>query len=360
MRFILAACLILTFAAHAGQPAAVPAPTETRTGDFQSTFKERSPFSAKAEMDKRMPFFRAGDYDLAAESFEVHVPSDYKPGGAPYGLIVFINSGDDGKNNGNFKPLLSKYKMIWIGANKAGNERAPLHRVGLALDAVHNMKKLYNIDTDRIYLSGISGGGRASSGLAPAYPDVFNGAIYLIGCNATIGKPPPQFVDKQKRLNSYVFITGTNDFNKGDTNGVLKNYKSQKFERTLYLEVPGMGHDMPPTDWLEKGINYVDEPLTIAAAQMLKSAQDLEKREKFGQALVLYRKAASRGSGPDGKTASEKVVEIEKKREELLASAKQLIADKKGSEAAPILEKMLRTYETECGNARELLRDARK
>jgi len=360
MRFVISACVILCFAAQAGQPAAAPAPTETRTGDFQTTFKERSPSSAKTETDKRMPFFRAGDYDLAAESFEVHVPSSYKPGGAPWGLLVFINSGDDGKNNGNFKPLLEKYRLIWIGANKAGNERAPLHRVGLALDAVHNMKKLYNIDADRIYLSGISGGGRASSGLAPAYPDVFNGAIYLIGCNASIGKAPPQFVDKQKRLNSYVFITGTNDFNKADTNGVLKNYKSQKFERTLYLEVPGMGHDMPPTDWLEKGIVYADEPLSLAAAQMVKAAQEHEKREKFGQALVLYRKAAARGAGETGKSATAKVEEIEKKRDELLASAKQLIEAKKGSEAAPILEKMLRTYESECGNARDLLRDARK
>lgn len=360
MRFLLAALLIFPFAALAGQSAAAPAPTETQTGDFQKAFKERSPFSVKAELEKRVPFFKPGDYDLAAESFEVYVPSTYKPGGAPYGLLVFINSGDDGKCNGNFKPLLDKYHLIWIGANKAGNERSPLHRVGLALDGVHNIKKLYNIDTDRIYLSGISGGGRASSGLAPAYPEVFNGAMYLVGCNATIGKAPPQFVDRQKRLNSYAFVTGTNDFNKGDTNGVLKYYKSQKFERTTYLEVPGMGHEMPPTDWLEKGLLFLDEPLALAAAQTLKAAQEAEKREKLGQALVLYRKAAARGSGADGKAATEKVAEIEKKRDELLASAKQLIDAKKGSEAAPILEKMLRTYETECGSARDLLRDARK
>src|ERR1700759_4631196 len=181
MRFLLIAICFVSALAQAGQPAAAPAPSETKTGDFQLTFKERSPYSARTEIDKRMPYFKPGDYDLSVESFEAYVPGTYKPGGAQYGLLVFINSGDDGKNNGNFKPLLDKYHIIWISANKAGNDRLTLHRIGLALDAVHNMKKLYNIDTDRIYLSGISGGGRASSLLMPAYPDVFSGSLYLIG-----------------------------------------------------------------------------------------------------------------------------------------------------------------------------------
>jgi hypothetical protein len=294
-RTMLCFCVLITSLLHAGQQPA-PAPSETKTGEFNLKFKDRSPFSAKVEMDKRMAYFRAPDYDLNAESFEVYVPASYKPASKPYGLLVFINSGDDGKVQGNYKPLMDKYNLIWVGANKGGNERTPMHRVGMALDAVHNLQKMYNIDAERIYISGTSGGGRASSGVAPAYPDVFSGAIYLIGCNPMQAKVPPQLVDKQKRLNSYAFVTGTKDFNNADTNGVVKQYKSQKFERTAYFEVPDMGHEMPPTPWLEKALLYVEEPLSAAAKAMLTQAQDLEKREKFGQALTLYRKAAARDS----------------------------------------------------------------
>jgi hypothetical protein len=347
-------CLLLTAALNAAQPAPA-APSETKTGAFKQTFKERSPFSLKVEMDKRMPYFKAPDYDLAAESFEVYVPASYKPD-MPFGLLVFIDSGDNGNNNGNFKKLLDQYKIIWIGANKAGNERAPMHRVGLALDAVHNIKKMYNIDSERVYLSGVSGGGRASSGLAPEYPDVFNGVIYLIGCNPMQAKAPPQFLDKQKRLNSYVFMTGSKDFNKPGTNDVLRQYKSMKFERTLYLEVPEMGHETPPTDWLDKALIYLDEPLAAAAKAQLTQAQDLEKREKFGQALALYRKAAARG----GADAQAKIDALTKNRDDIIAAAKKLIEEKKGSEAIPSLDKLLRTYESEAGDVRELLRQARK
>jgi len=353
-------CLFISLTLHAGQPAPAAAPSETKTGDFQLSFKERSPFSAKPEMDKRMPYFKAGDYDILAENFEVYVPTKYKPD-LPFGLLVYINSGDDGKCNGNFKPLLDKYNLIWISANKTGNERAPMHRAGLALDAIHNIRKMYNVDSDRVYLSGISGGGRCSSGLAPAYPDVFNGVIYLIGCNPMGAKAPPQYIDKQKRLNSYAFMTGTNDMNKPGTNDVLKQYKSLKFERTLYLEVPGMGHDMPPTEWLEKAINFVDEPLAAAAKLSMKQAQDLEKREKFGQAILLYRKVAARAQGQEmGSEAQAHIEALSKSRNEILANAKKLIDEKKGSESVATLEKLLRTYETEAGDVRELLKQARK
>jgi hypothetical protein len=355
-RTLLCLCVLLASQLHAGQPAA-PAPSETKTGAFNLKFKERSPFSAKTEMDKRMVYFRAPDYDLSAEDFEVYVPASYKPGAKPYGLLVFINSGDDGKVQGNYKPLMDKYNLIWVGANKGGNERTPMHRVGMALDAVHNLQKMYNIDAERIYLSGTSGGGRASSGVAPAYPDVFSGAIYLIGCNPMQAKVPPHLVDKQKRLNSYAFVTGSKDFNKPGTNDVQRQYKSLKFERTEYFEVPDMGHEMPPTSWLEKALLYVEEPLSAASKAMIVQAQDLEKREKFGQALVLYRKAAARDNT---NVAQGKIESLTKNRDDILANAKKLIEEKKGTEALPSLDKLLRQYESEAGEVRELMRQARK
>ena len=49
-----------------------------------------------------------------------------------------------------------------------------------------------------------------------------------------------------------------------------------------------------------------------------------------------------------------------KTRDDALANATKLIEEKKGSETVITLEKLLRTYETEAGNVRDLLKQARK
>jgi hypothetical protein len=46
--------------------------------------------------------------------------------------------------------------------------------------------------------------------------------------------------------------------------------------------------------------------------------------------------------------------------EKRLAAAEQLVESGKGAEAVPLLEKLLRDYDDAAGNARELLKKARK
>ncbi|MBV8881331.1 MAG: hypothetical protein JO332_15300, partial [Planctomycetaceae bacterium] len=183
-RLCCIAFILLTLStASAAQGQAAKASAEAKTGNFTTSFTERHPLSTLEEMTRRHPHLKPSDYKLADESYGVSVPASYKPG-VPYGLLVFIQAGDSGDCEPNFAGLLEKHRLIWIAANKSGNNRLTPARMGLALDAVHNMKKLYTIDPDRVYLSGVSGGGRVSSFLAPAYPDVFKGVMYLIGCNS--------------------------------------------------------------------------------------------------------------------------------------------------------------------------------
>src|SRR5439155_17361437 len=49
------------------------------------------------------------------------------------------------------------------------------------LHAVHNKTKRYNIDPQRIYISGFSGGAMAATVLYRGYPDVFSGAFPMSG-----------------------------------------------------------------------------------------------------------------------------------------------------------------------------------
>src|SRR3954466_15344171 len=143
---------------------------EAKTGGFQTSFTDRSPLSA---LEIQVPRFggslaalkasgKDNDYVLAQETFEVYVPPGYKPRDG-WGLLVFDSPGGRGNLHEPWREVLEKHKLIWIGPNKAGNDRLPLCRFGLCIDAVHNMKKLYDIDPNRVYISGVSGGGRISS-----------------------------------------------------------------------------------------------------------------------------------------------------------------------------------------------------
>ncbi len=265
------------------------APQAHRTGAFRATFAERSPLSKIEDIHKRMlnrPSPRPLEqYDLAKESFEVVVPKEYTENAA-HGLFVWVNAGDKGDAPGNYLEILAKHKLIWIGGNNIGNPRDPIARFGLPLDAVHNMKKLYKIDEQRIYISGISGGGRITSRMCIVYPDVFTGGFPIVGCDHYRNLPVPGEKDKvwsarfmqptgllwkKVLVNSrFVFLTGETDQNRAQTKATYESWKRDGIRNAHYLEVPAMGHVLPPTDWFEKAIVLLDEPVKNAAEKGVK------------------------------------------------------------------------------------------
>jgi hypothetical protein len=278
--------LIVAFAPLAAALAA----DEVKTGAYQTSFSDRSPLSA---LEIQVPRFggsltalkasgKDNDYDLKDESFEVYVPQTYKAGDG-WGLFVFDSPGGRGNLHEQWREVLEKHKLIWIGPNKAGNDRLPLCRFGLCIDAVHNMKKLYDIDANRVYIAGVSGGGRISSMLGVCYPDVFKGGMYIVGCNYlremtapnTGGKvwhrgyaqPAADLFNQAKKNVSHVLLTGETDGNREQTKEYYeKGFKKDGFLHVTYIEVPGMGHQPPNAEWFEKGLAAMEDLTTQTAA----------------------------------------------------------------------------------------------
>ena len=255
---------------------------DVKKGAYQLTLGERSPQSPIAKQSERCGWPLAAinqgnhekDYNIEAESFEVWVPESYADDGT-WGLLVWISAGGDGKVIRPWKDLLEKHKLVWIGPNKAGNPRAMWCRAGLALDAAHAMKQRYNLDPDRSYIAGGSGGGRMSSMLGVAYPDVFTGGMYIIGCNyfrdmphpdkpntswrRSFSPPPAKLLADAKRKSRHVLLTGEKDANQLQTKvNYEKGFKKDGFALVTYLEVPGMGHSMPPLEWIDKALTFLD------------------------------------------------------------------------------------------------------
>lgn len=255
------------------------------TGELTLRFTERSPHSQIEKQKIRMHWQKARrpmpDYQLADESFWTYVPADYD-GQKPYGLLVFISPGGSGACPANWRTVLNKHKLIWIGANNAGNFAQLWRRMGLALDAAHNLQKRYRIDKNRVYISGFSGGGRTSSRMSVIYADLFDGAAPMGGCDyfktVTLPSspenpwrnryiaPPSQVLNTAKKRNRYVLFVGADDFNREQTLSIYQQgFLRDGFFHADYLELPEAGHVTPPPDWFDRMITLLDAPLAAGA-----------------------------------------------------------------------------------------------
>lgn len=261
-------------------------PEPGRTGRYRTAFAADagSPLSAPETYLERYGMERSvaerGDpdglgYDLARESFEVYVPDGYEPG-AGYGLLVWVSPTPfGGTETPEVQAALDRAKLLWIGANDSGNPRPSWDRSGLALDAAHRMAALYDLDPERVYVAGYSGGGRIASGLALHFPEVFRGAFSVYGVSwyepvPVPDKPganwPPSFAApraeslRDLRTDSrFVLLTGSRDFNKPQTRAVRRAMEAAGFERVTYLEVPGASHyELPDGEWWGKAFRALD------------------------------------------------------------------------------------------------------
>ncbi len=262
------------------------APEPGRLGAYRTRFSERSPLGAIEAFAERFGVGleeiaaedpRRGGYDLAAESFEVFVPESYRADGS-FGLLVWISPGPyGGARRPEVLALLAERRLIWAGADDSGNDRLRWDRTTLALDAAHNLARLYRLDPERIYAAGYSGGGRVASGLAMLYPEVFRGGFFFFGVDfhrslpipdrpgshwpARFAPPPRARLKEVKGATRFVLLTGERDFNRVQTRRTYEAMREEGFQCVTMLEVPGASHyDPVPADWIARGLEALDAP----------------------------------------------------------------------------------------------------
>jgi len=306
-------------------------PNAPRTGIFNTSFDERSPLSSRARMAEvgRWNPQQLTEWDINEVEFQMVVPDGYT-GQEPYGLLVFIHPSDNitATDPRRFffgrviQDVLAKHKLIWVSFDDAGNPVLPNKRMGLALDAVHNVSARYNIDPRRVYVSGMSGGGRMTCMSAVYYPQVFTGAVPIVGSlyfrevpvpddpaqrrllreqpgeNAVWGPRlvPPQRreLDRMKREQRWVLLAGEEDFNMPEMRSHFEHgFEHDGFEHAHYLEVPGMAHSYPDADWFERAIVLLDAPLNEAPGED-GHATGNSPREQREEAAAQRRLASAR------------------------------------------------------------------
>ena len=210
-------------------------------------------------------------------NFDIYVPDSYD-GSEAYGLVTFINSGNNGGFKSQWLPVLDDKKLIWIAGDNIGNSININIRMGAGMAAALRMLELFNIDTDRIYTSGNSGGARMAHNLAFIYPEIFDGA--MPSCGGSYIREVEQDYETQNPDSHYEAIlpyaasyldyllpfdqrfanmTSFDDFREGDIMNIYHNGSEQDGFKSKFLETSG-GHCSTTTEHFMDAVNFVEHP----------------------------------------------------------------------------------------------------
>jgi hypothetical protein len=191
-------------------------------------------------------------------TWEVFVPKTYNPE-APAGLMVYISPSPSGRMPSGWKSALASRNIIWIGANGSGNDVVVGRRVASALVGPTLAAKYYNIDPERTYITGFSGGSRVASRVAVGYPQVFRGAIYGGGVDLWEDRVMRQL--DAIRQNHFVFMAGNEDFALPQTKKVHKRYVKLGIERSDLVVIPNKGHQTADGLDFARALDFLDSRL---------------------------------------------------------------------------------------------------
>jgi predicted peptidase len=228
--------------------------------EAERQYEAPAPYSVPEEIARRTGYgIGAPEYHLEREKFRLITPDAWTTSSPAHGLLVWISPGNDAWIPADWPSVLASNKLLFIGPKNSGNDRHPIDRIRLALDAACNATRNLPVDRQRIYVGGFSGGGRITSILGVAYGDLFTGTICICGVNfykevpASAGGvypatffPEPNALASAKQNGRFVLITGETDINRDNTQQTAtKGFKAAGFKHVDYIEVRSMGHAIP-------------------------------------------------------------------------------------------------------------------
>lgn len=220
-------------------------------------------------------FFPDAQEILEEYNFDIYVPEDYD-GTEAYGLVTFINSGNNGGFKSQWLSVLDDKKLIWIAGDNIGNPIFINIRMGVGMAGALRMQELFNIDTDRIFTSGNSGGARMAHNLAFIYPETFRGAMPSCGGSyireveqdyetqdpdshyESIVSYPADYLNYLRPFDQrFANMTSFNDFREGDIMNIYHNGSEQDGLKAKFLETSG-GHCSTTTEHFLDAVNFVE------------------------------------------------------------------------------------------------------
>lgn len=186
--------------------------------------------------------------------WRVRVPAQHDD--VSSGVLVFVHPHDSGEPRSDWLDVLERRNLIWISADASGNDVPANRRMLMALMGLDVAQRDFSVDPHRRYIAGMSGGGRVASATITSAPQLFDGAIYIVGVDFWNSFAATQV--ERIAANRYVFITGARDFNREPTRRVYRRYRDAGVQQVLLMDLAGLGHEYPGAAALDKALGFLD------------------------------------------------------------------------------------------------------
>jgi pimeloyl-ACP methyl ester carboxylesterase len=222
-----------------GTTLADSAPTIERTATLAELYSptEAAALSATLPTDRRL-------------HFRVRASRDPMPG-----VLVYISPTDSGELAAGLASVLDDKHLLYVAADGFGNSRPTAERMLVAVTAMKLARRLSALDGRRLYIAGMSGGGRVASQVITHFPQLFSGALCIVGADYFM--PRDEAVRSKLAERRLVFITGEHDFNQRELRLVTRRYRQAGVSNVLLMDLPQLGHELPPTDVFAQALDYL-------------------------------------------------------------------------------------------------------
>jgi len=228
---------------------------------------------------------------LDDETFFLRLPANYSPR-TPVGLVVWVDPTDSGLPPREFDAALDELGLACVGAADSGNARPSFERMQAALDALATVCRRYHVDEERVYIAGMSGGARIASIMWGAFPDVFAGAVPIVGLSSYLQVPagrgpgagankvypreyarPVGDLARLLRTRRLAVIDGKEDFNHEAVQAIARALaRDGQNVRVFSCEL--MRHEMPTPERFAEALRWADEPRRNQRAESARRAAE--------------------------------------------------------------------------------------
>lgn len=259
-------------------------------------------FAVSNQSVEKPPAEWLGDYDSTKQTYEVFVPPNYDSKKS-CAVVLFISPGNGPGGWKEWEPVCKKEGIIFASPHGAGNDCPGKKRVRIVLDVLDDLRRTYNTDADRTYISGHSGGARMAGIIGFALPEYFGG---VIPCCAGVEMRNEVWLRQRvtDRL-SVALLTGETDFNRGEIERFRGPLLAEVGVRSKVWVAPKTGHAVPAAllpetfKWLEEGLPKrralaKKYPASHIAADKAPSREEWSKqllaegKERLGSKDTLY------------------------------------------------------------------------
>lgn len=184
--------------------------------------------------------------------WHVRVPSEADTPG----VLVFVSPSASAEPQRGWEAVLDARNLIWVCPIDFGNDKLSAERVLAALLGLALVQNEHSVDSARVYIAGMSGGGRIASKTITKFPHLFTGAIYIVGVD--YWTRAEDSLRAAIAANRYVFLTGRNDFNRRETRRIYRKYDRAGIEGILLMDLPGLGHEYPQASDFDRALEFLD------------------------------------------------------------------------------------------------------